>query len=288
MPRIAWRSRRAPVGVFLLLLVVGLLTAGGAATAAPLRSAGELHLEATLTEKWGAINCPAAEPTTTVGCESWAGSGVVPGLGRASDRFTAHLSSAAAPTCKAAEANAYAGPSLYPQNFDADVLTVAGKGTIDFSYTDTTGKDSSGCDLPGAGGSLKLAFTVTGGTGKYVGASGSGTINQAPMAAACSTSSCHGTLAFTGTIAFPGLTPDLTAPVIAGARSKTVLAHKGMKRVRVFYTVTAKDAVDGAVAASCKPRSGSFFPLGRTKVSCSATDSSGNTAHARFTVVVKP
>jgi HYR domain len=74
---------------------------------------------------------------------------------------------------------------------------------------------------------------------------------------------------------------------VSGARSKTVRIPKAAKRARVGYSVTAQDAVDGSVSAVCKPRSGSWFRLGRTQVTCSATDVSGNTATARFTVTVK-
>jgi hypothetical protein len=59
------------------------------------------------------------------------------------------------------------------------------------------------------------------------------------------------------------------------------------RRARVTYAVHASDAVDGTVPVSCRPRSGSRFRIGRTVVRCSATDSSGNTATARFTVRVK-
>jgi len=45
--------------------------------------------------------------------------------------------------------------------------------------------------------------------------------------------------------------------------------------------------VDGAVAVSCRPASGSRFKIGRTNVTCSAADKTGNTATARFTVTVK-
>jgi hypothetical protein len=47
------------------------------------------------------------------------------------------------------------------------------------------------------------------------------------------------------------------------------------------------DGVDGAVPVSCQPRPGRRFPLGKTIVRCAATDSSGNTATAGFTVTVK-
>lgn len=46
-------------------------------------------------------------------------------------------------------------------------------------------------------------------------------------------------------------------------------------------------AVAASVAARCTPRSGAAFRVGRTRVTCTATDSSANTATAAFTVVVR-
>ena len=71
-------------------------------------------------------------------------------------------------------------------------------------------------------------------------------------------------------------------------RNTTVTAPRGKKRVRVRFFVFATDAVDGTVPVACTPRSGSLFKLGRTKVSCSATDSSANTRQARFVITVRP
>lgn len=56
---------------------------------------------------------------------------------------------------------------------------------------------------------------------------------------------------------------------------------------RVRYTVKATDAVDASVTAACKPRSGSLFKVGHTTVKCSATESSANTATAKFAITVK-
>ncbi len=90
-----------------------------------------------------------------------------------------------------------------------------------------------------------------------------------------------------GALTVPGLEFDLTPPTIKGAVSKTVWAPKRAKRVRVTYTVKAQDNVDDSVAATCEPRSRSLFKIGRTQVTCSATDSSGNAAKAKFTITVK-
>jgi HYR domain len=80
---------------------------------------------------------------------------------------------------------------------------------------------------------------------------------------------------------------DMTAPKVYGASSKTVRAQKGAKSARVTFEVTATDGMDGAVRVSCLPRSGSRFVIGRTTLRCTATDSSGNTGRAAFTVTVK-
>jgi HYR domain len=55
----------------------------------------------------------------------------------------------------------------------------------------------------------------------------------------------------------------------------------------VTFSATANDLVDGAVAVSCSPSSGSSFPIGTTTVTCSATDSHSNSASGTFTVTVQ-
>ncbi|MEV5854911.1 HYR domain-containing protein [Streptomyces anulatus] len=56
---------------------------------------------------------------------------------------------------------------------------------------------------------------------------------------------------------------------------------------RIEYTATATDPQDGALPVTCTPPSGSLFPVGTTTVTCSATDSAGNTGAdtARFEVL---
>lgn len=53
----------------------------------------------------------------------------------------------------------------------------------------------------------------------------------------------------------------------------------------VTYSVTASDP-DDAATVSCSPASGSGFPIGWTTVSCTATDTAGNSSSASFLVVV--
>src|SRR5207244_1373588 len=52
------------------------------------------------------------------------------------------------------------------------------------------------------------------------------------------------------------------------------------------YSASATDVLDGSVATSCTPASGSTFPFGVTTVTCSATDGHGNTGSASFRVIV--
>jgi hypothetical protein len=160
------------------------------------------------------------------------------------------------------------------------VLSVKGKGTIQLSLHSTS------CLDDGSGNGLQqatLAFSVTGGTGSYAGASGNGTDAIVGVGDGLSNGD-----SLTGTLVAPDASFDLTPPVIDGATSKVVHAPRGTKRVRVRFAVHAHDAVDGAVAVKCTRASGSWFRIGRTQVSCTATDSSANTARARFTVTVRP
>lgn len=59
---------------------------------------------------------------------------------------------------------------------------------------------------------------------------------------------------------------------------------------RIRYRATATDAQDGPLPVTCAPASGSFFPIGTTTVTCSATDAAGNTGTdtARFEVLPPP
>ena len=71
-------------------------------------------------------------------------------------------------------------------------------------------------------------------------------------------------------------TPSGTGPVEATGPGGAV----------VSYSATATDLVDGSVAVTCTPPSGSTFALGTTHVTCDATDAAGNTAHEEFDVTV--
>ena len=78
---------------------------------------------------------------------------------------------------------------------------------------------------------------------------------------------------------------DKTPPTITVPADMTVPAT-GASGAVVKFTVSASDLVDGSVAVTCTPASGSTFPLGTTTVSCSAKDKAGNVASASFKVTV--
>lgn len=80
--------------------------------------------------------------------------------------------------------------------------------------------------------------------------------------------------------------PDTVPPVI-DAHADVAADTSDSSGAVVTYTVpTATDDIDGSVAVSCTPASGSTFPLGPTTVTCTAQDAAGNPASTSFTVTV--
>jgi hypothetical protein len=197
----------------------------------------------------------------------------VPGLGAVRETLTEALHHGP-PLCAEDEVKFLGSPARW---------VVANKGEIDFAIA-----PSPECVTALANTHTldQLAFSVTGGTGIYAGASGSGTFSEAGRLS--SPGKFRGIHTWTGTLSVPGLDFDVTAPTLTGAANKTVKASKGARSARVTYKVTARDAVDGEVAASCSPTSGSRFKVGRTLVTCSASDTSANTGTAQFRVTVRP
>jgi hypothetical protein len=80
---------------------------------------------------------------------------------------------------------------------------------------------------------------------------------------------------------------DTTAPVLSGVPANSSREADGPGGSVVSYTApTAVDDLDGPIPVACAPASGRTFPLGTTKVTCTATDSHGNTASAIFDVKI--
>jgi hypothetical protein len=99
----------------------------------------------------------------------------------------------------------------------------------------------------------------------------------------CASSDAHGN---TSRVTFAVSVGDTTAPVLTLPAPITATATSA-SGANVTYTVTAQDAVDGAVTPVCTPSSGSTFPLGSTTVRCSATDAARNTSSGTFQVRVQ-
>jgi len=247
--------------VVMLMLGAVLATALPAA-ARRTRAADTLQIpDAILKGAFGGIDCPQGSPSDAL-CWTINNKGSVRGLGMVSESGVLVVR----------------GPHTSCEQWQsAPTLTVAGKGTITLSV------QTPGClsDVSGAALQAEQQFTVTGGTGSYAGASGSGTLLSVGVPYT------HGSDMITGTLDAPATTFDLSPPTFAGASAKTLRMPKGKRSARVKYVVRASDAVDGPVPAACEPASGSAFEIGRTEVTCTATDSSGNTATARFTITVR-
>lgn len=247
--------RAAYVGALAIALT---LVAGASGTS---QSIGTLQLKAKFPIKWHFLPaCPTGQPSN-VTCYLFEGQALVPGLGRVTEKYLKTFDGQCARTL----------PDF--------VLTVAGKGDVSGTVTGP----ACGAVPPTQ---VTLDVTITRGTGTYAGASGSIQITSAIFERSAGVGVA--TDANAGTLNVSGLGFDVTAPVLSGARSMTVRASKGARRVKVRYAVSAHDAVDGSEHAACKPSSGARFRIGRTRVTCTAMDSSANSATARFTVTVKP
>lgn len=79
---------------------------------------------------------------------------------------------------------------------------------------------------------------------------------------------------------------DTQAPVMAAHAD--VHATTSGASIEVSYELpSAVDNVDGSVAVTCAPGSGSTFSLGTTTVTCTAQDVAGNSASSTFAVIVE-
>jgi predicted metallo-beta-lactamase superfamily hydrolase len=98
----------------------------------------------------------------------------------------------------------------------------------------------------------------------------------------CSATDAHGN---TGTDTFKITIRDTTAPVVTAPAdiTTTTTATSGKS---VTFSASASDNIDGSITPTCSPASGANFPVGTTTVTCSATDTHGNTGTDSFHVTV--
>jgi HYR domain len=81
--------------------------------------------------------------------------------------------------------------------------------------------------------------------------------------------------------------PADTTPPVVTVPDDIIAEATGPDGAVVTFNATAEDAVDGSVAVTCTPPSGSTFALGTKEVSCSATDAAGNNSTETFSVTVR-
>jgi HYR domain len=253
------------------LTIAALLTsAAGLLTFAPATPADSASLHVSIHWSGQDATCPTGYSATT-SCHPHPGGPVaVPGLGFVSQSYAFAVETAPS-GCPAGTQKALSYPAQ---------LTVNDRGTIFLSVV-----ASDVCAAEGVPSvSVSQAFTITGGTGVFAGASGNGVVSRTNVTCCAAA----GTDNWDGTISAPAFQVDLTPPAIKGAHNRLVHAPRGVKRLRVRYKVTALDDVDGALRPTCLPRSGSRFRVGRrTTVHCSVSDHSANASHAKFRVVVR-
>jgi hypothetical protein len=251
----------------LLLPVLALILGGGtasASSAAPQHKAGDVPLTFYFSDLPLPLDCPNGYSGD---CFHFVDEAVVPGFGYVTDSHVLAVDST-----NIACTMVSAAPV---------VLTVAHKGEID-----ATLGISPGCN------GLPDAFTVTGGTGQFTGVTGSGTVTPEFLGDAGSILAdilefyWYGDV-WDGTFTLSNYTADNTPPVITGAKALVVRVPKGVRKVRVRYSVAARDDVDGKVPVACEPKSRSFFKLGVKTVTCTAHDWSANTTTRQFKVTVK-
>ena len=243
------------------------------ASLAPLASgsaAGRLTLTMPVAIADDSRACPPGTPAGAMGCFSRKGVADVRGLGRVEESWDPVVDEIPV-GCRSASLRFLPSTARF---------TVSGKGAIDVQVN---GADCLPFNPPSPVQGTET-FTVTGGSGKFAGASGVGTVGHFSNGPGL-----PGRDTWRGTLVVPGFEFDLTPPTITGAADERVRAPRNTRRIRVRYHVSARDDVDGAVPVACKPKSASFFRVGRrTVVRCSATDTSANTQTAQFAITVRP
>ena len=184
------------------------LSGAAGATNGPLVETGTFALAAELQVRYPPKACPPGTPSS-IECYSRTGSATIRGLGTLTESYPYSVEGLPV-GCAVDQVR------VLPATVR---LSVASRGEIELRV------NGSACinRVPPAPVQGVEAFTVTGGSGRYAGASGGGTIahvsNGPPV--------WSGRDTWTGTIVVPGLDFDLSAPVMGGVRNRTVRPREG-------------------------------------------------------------
>ena len=265
-------SKTIIAAVAVLALVLAPMSAGMKGKAA--QATGTLSLGAVLTvggasdsRRFGE-SCAPGTPAL-VECFDVVGSGTIRGLGRVSLTSLQFVDTAPA-GCDTGSFRVL-GSSVR--------LSIGGKGTIEIAVGEATGCRTLETVL-----SHTRSYSITGGTGAYSNSTGAGTVRRN---ARFTSRGSTGSETWEGTLSVAGLEFDLAPPTLTRASKNTVRAPRGAASVRVRYSVKAADDRDGAVPVTCTPKPGTRFRIGRTRVACTATDTSGNAGTGTFWVTVR-
>ena len=82
-------------------------------------------------------------------------------------------------------------------------------------------------------------------------------------------------------------TPADTVPPTVLVPDDITLQTEDQNGASATFNPQAIDNIDELITPTCSPASGSVFAIGTTKVVCTATDSSGNTASNSFNVIIE-
>jgi hypothetical protein len=259
-----------------LQLAVVVLIAASAVPLASGSATGTFPLHIAILWSGDHAECVGSYPPT-VQCHSHTGPAVaVPGLGFVSESYLYPIDAMPGPVCPPD----FVKILSYPAH-----LVVKGRGEI---FLDVSAADGCVEGFSTEEISPTQGFSVTGGSGVFAGASGGGVVKRTLTQFTSGTSRSSGVDTWEGTLVVPSWDADVMPPTITGAANKVVRAPRKARTMRVRYQITAKDNVDAAVPVVCVPPSGSRFKVGaRTRVRCSATDTSANTANASFVVTVR-
>jgi hypothetical protein len=94
------------------------------------------------------------------------------------------------------------------------------------------------------------------------------------------------TVGNTATASFNVLVQDTLPPTVTAPPNQTATQTSADGAVVTYPAPAVFESGSGVVSQSCTPASGTQFPVGKTTVTCTATDNAGNVGSATFVVTV--